>query len=184
MHFDFKIGGVDWYEKGAAMLVDAQAAGGGWNSRADDYVGTALTRGRGSAVTTAFAVLFLRRMFQKQGGPITPRVVTLAAVGPKSKPADVEACAAELVRRGKSAMPDVLLALRSEFEPRRQAAAMALASIARTMTFARLVLRKYRHSISSHLLSSASFDHSRMSSALESRRDFSWTSRFCDNADC
>ena len=56
--------------------------------------------------------------------------MTLAAVGPKSKAQDVDDCAAELVRRGKAALPDVLQALRSEIEPQRRAAAKALSAIA------------------------------------------------------
>lgn len=124
-----KVGDVDWYEKGARMLVDLQSPGGGWMSRHDGHPGGHLAEGRGDLVPTAFAVLFLRRKFQKVAGPVTPHVVTLANVGPMSKPADVDACAAELVRRGKAVLPQVLNALRSEIEPQRRAAAAALVGI-------------------------------------------------------
>ena len=124
------VGKVDWYAKGASMLVDAQLPGGGWVSRTDGYMGSELGRGRGNSVPVAFAVLFLRRKFQKVLGPTTPHVVTLAAVGPMSKQKDVDACTAELVRRGKEAMPDLLKALRSECEQQRRAAAGALVAIA------------------------------------------------------
>lgn len=121
---------VDWYAKGARMLVDRQLPGGGWISETDGYAGTLRDRGLGNGVHTAFAVLFLRRKFQKTSGPITPHIVTLAAVGPMSKQGDIDACAAELVRRGKEAVPDVLQALRSRIEQQRRAAAAALLAIA------------------------------------------------------
>lgn len=125
-----KVGTTDWYAVGARMLIDAQRPGGGWVSDTDGYRGPELAGGRGNAVPTAFAVLFLRRKFQKTIGPITPHIVTLAAVGPMSKQKDIDACADELVRRGKEAMPDLLAALRSEIEPQRRAAAAALSKIA------------------------------------------------------
>ena len=124
------VGGVDWYEKGATMLVDEQLDGGGWRSTTDGYPGGHLASGRGDLVPTSFAVLFLRRKFQKVTGPITPHVVVLANIGPMSKAPDIEACAAGLVRRGKEAMPDVLRALRSELSTQRRAAAAALQGIA------------------------------------------------------
>ena len=125
-----KVGPHDWYEKGASMLVDEQLPGGGWRSTTDGFPGGHLSGGRGDLVPTSFAVLFLRRKFQKTVGPITERVVVLANIGPLSKQPDVDACAAELVRRGKPAMPEVLNALRSEIEPQRRAAAAALQGIA------------------------------------------------------
>lgn len=125
-----EIGGHDWYERGATMLVDAQLPGGGWSSTQDGYPGGRLAGGRGDLVPTSFAILFLRRKFQKVLGPITQRVVNLVNIGPMSKPPEIEACAAELIRRGKPAMPEVLHALRSEIEPQRRAAAAALQGIA------------------------------------------------------
>jgi hypothetical protein len=125
-----KVGATDWYERGANMFVAEQLSGGGWHNPADAYPGVALQNGRGELVATSFAVLFLRRKFQKQLGPVTPRTVMLANLGADAKTTDVDACAAELVRRGKTAMPDVLDALRSEVEPRRRAAAAAMQAIA------------------------------------------------------
>lgn len=127
-----KVGGKDWYALGAEMLLRDQLSGGGWDSVTDGggRDGGGRHRGRGQPVATAFAVLFLRRKFLKVPVPITPHVVTLASIGPKSKPEDVAACAAELARRGKEAVPEVLRALRSEIVPQRQAAGMALAELA------------------------------------------------------
>lgn len=128
-----QVAGADWYEKGATMLLDEQLPGGGWRSLTDGYPGGNAQQGRGDLVPTSFAILFLRRQFKKEltpVGPITPRVVVLANLGPASKPADVDACAAELARRGKDALPDVLAALRSDVEPQRRAAAVALRALA------------------------------------------------------
>lgn len=123
-------GKLSWYEAGAKMLLADQLPGGGWQSLRDGFPGQHLASGRGNAVPTAFAVLFLRRKFSKLVVPISAKVATLATIGPLSKPADVEACAAELVRRGKAAMPDVVKGLRSEIQPQRQAAAKALQQLA------------------------------------------------------
>ncbi len=123
-------GRTDWYAEGARMLVDEQLPGGGWRSATDGFPGHHLSRGRGDAVPTSFAVLFLRRKFQKVSGPITPHIVTLAAVGPKSKQGDVDACAQWLIGRGKEAMHDIVKGLRSDIEPQRRAAAQALVGIA------------------------------------------------------
>jgi hypothetical protein len=125
-----KVGDVDWYATGASMLCDEQLPGGGWRSTADGYPGGNLSNGRGTLVPTSFAVLFLRRKFQKVAAPLTHRVVALANVGPATKPADVDACAAGLVKRGKAALPEVFHALRSDVEPQRRAAATALHGIA------------------------------------------------------
>ncbi len=123
------VGKVDWYEHGARMLCDEQLPGGGWRSTTDGHPGGNLSGGRGTLVPTSFAILFLRRKFQKVTGPITPHVVVLANLGPASKPTDVDACAAGLVQRGKAALPEVFHALRSELEPQRRAAAQALLGI-------------------------------------------------------
>lgn len=124
------VGAVDWYEAGASMLVAGQLAGGGWQSHHDGHPGGHLAGGRGDAVPTAFAVLFLRRKFQKVTGPITPSVPTIDAIGRHSRSADVDACAAELVRRGMPAMHDVFRGLRSDVELQRRAAQKALQAIA------------------------------------------------------
>lgn len=124
------VDGDDWYHKGARMLVERQLSGGGWSSAKDGHPGTHLERGLGDGVPTAFAILFLRRKFQKDTGPITPHVVRLVNIGPRSPQKDVDACAQQLVAQGLAAMPDVLRALRSDVEPQRQAAAKALSAIA------------------------------------------------------
>ena len=79
---------------------------------------------------TAFAVLFLRRRFEKRAGPITARVIRLVNIGERSKRADVDECARQLVARGKDAMAEVIRAMRSDVAPRRQVAAQALPAIA------------------------------------------------------
>lgn len=122
-------GKADWYAEGARMLIDAQRSGGGWSSSQDVYPGSHLSSGRGDSVPTAFAVLFLRRRFQKVAGPITARVVRLVNIGPRSKAADVAECARQLVARGIPALPEVLKAMRSDVAPQRQVAATALAAI-------------------------------------------------------
>jgi hypothetical protein len=112
------------------MLCASQDDGGGWRSISDMGSGITLTKGRGDMVPTAFAILFLRRKFQKLAGPITPRVLVFANLGPKSKPEDVEACAKDQIARGKAALPEILHMLCSEIGPRRQAAALALRALA------------------------------------------------------
>lgn len=123
---------LDWYRTGAGMLVEEQLPGGGWKSLSDGSPGGHLDKGRGDAVPTSFAVLFLRRKFQKapRSGPITPRIVHLANLGPASKADDVDACAAQLVQRGKAALADVVKGLRSEVVAQRRAAAKALLGLA------------------------------------------------------
>jgi hypothetical protein len=125
-----KIDGQDWYARGAEMLCAEQLPGGGWQSQSDGFPGNLAGRGRGASVPTAFAVLFLRRKFQKEAGPVTPRDLSLAAVGSNAQERDIADCVAELKRRGKEAVPEVLRALRSDCEPRRRAAVRALEGIA------------------------------------------------------
>ncbi|MEC8252067.1 MAG: hypothetical protein VX044_02560 [Planctomycetota bacterium] len=122
-------GKTDWYAKGARMLIEDQRSGGGWSSSQDAFPGSHLSNGRGDSVPTAFAVLFLRRRFQKNAGPITGSVVRLANIGPRSKPEAVEECARQLVAAGVPSMPDVLKAMRSDVGQQRQVAAKALTAI-------------------------------------------------------
>lgn len=124
------LGRTDWYAKGAEMFVEEQLSGGGWSSRKDGFPGTHLSGRRGDSVPTSFAILFLRRKFQKNVGPITEHIVRLVNIGAYSKQKDIDACAKQLIQRGKAAMPDLLKALRSDIEPQRKAAAGALKGIA------------------------------------------------------
>lgn len=120
----------DWYSNGARMFVDEQLYGGGWRSVEDGHPGQHLSNKRGDSVPTSFAILFLRRKFQKtSGGPITERVIRLVNIGPMSKQPDVDECARQLASRGIDAMPELLHALRSEVQPQRQAASQALQKI-------------------------------------------------------
>ena len=119
-------GQTDWYAKGARMLIEEQLSGGGWSSKKDGFPGAHLSGRRGDSVPTSFAILFLRRKFQKNIRPLTPNVVRLANIGPFSKQKDIDECARQLVQRGKVAVLDLIPALRSEVGPQRQAAAKAL----------------------------------------------------------
>lgn len=123
-------GNTDWYAKGAEMFVEEQLSGGGWSSKKDGFPGTHLSGKRGDSVPTSFAILFLRRKFQKDVGPLTEHIVRLVNIGPHSKQKDIDECARQLIKRGKAAMPDLLRSLRSDVGPQRQAAARALQGIA------------------------------------------------------
>ena len=130
-----QVGTVDWYQQGARMLIKQQQSEGGWKTGFGDAA-----KGPpkyGSPIDTAFAVLFLRRSFRKEAGPLPvpvtgSRGTTLLMLEDNSTGQDVHRCAEGLVRRGKRAMPDILKALRSEVGPRRRAAALAMALIAKT----------------------------------------------------
>jgi len=126
-----KVGGqTDWYAKGAGMFVEQQLSKGGWSSLTDGHPGQHLSNRRGDSVPTAFAILFLRRKFQKDIGPVTQRIVRLVNIGPRSKAADVEECARQLAKQGKAAMPEVVRAMRSEVGPQRRVAAKVLDAVA------------------------------------------------------
>ena len=112
------------------MFVGEQLSGGGWRSLKDGHPGHMLSGERGQSVPTAFAVLFLGRHFQKYSSPVTVRIMRLVNIGPTSSKSDIDECARGLIKRGKDAMPDVLLALRSDIEQRRDAASQALRAIA------------------------------------------------------
>ena len=124
-----KVGAIDWYAAGARMLVADQLSGGGWRSLKDGFPGAHLSNGHGDSVPTCFAILFLRRQFQKQNRPITPNIVRLVNIGPFSKQKDIDACAKNLVLKGKAAIPDVLNAMRSDVGPQRRVAKQALLAI-------------------------------------------------------
>lgn len=129
-----EIDGLDWYERGATMLLEEQGAGGGWGQGRDTGLfGQALAGGEkiGQPVDTAFAVLFLCRKFQKHAGPVTgARTITLPMLDAKSTDADVKNCGEYLGKRGKAAMVEILTALRADVTPRRRAALLGLAAIA------------------------------------------------------
>lgn len=56
------VGAIDWYAVGAEMLLDTQRSDGDFRSRTDSH---------GKKAHTAFAVLFLRRKFERVAGPLT-----------------------------------------------------------------------------------------------------------------
>jgi len=123
-----EIDGKDWYRSGAEMLLRVQLRAGGWFS--NDIGGGQTDRKAGNPVSTAFAILFLRRKFKKLLGPITPgggvRVSGLGRQATTDKIA--EAVAAE-VRRGRRVVPDLIKSLHSPIEVRRKAALHALIRI-------------------------------------------------------
>ena len=130
-----QVGTVDWYQQGARMLIQQQQSEGGWKTGFGDAASGPAKFG--SPIDTAFAVLFLRRSFRKEAGPL-PAPVTgsrgtaLSMLDDNSSGRQVHQCAEGLVRRGKRAMPEILKALRSQVGPRRRAAAMAMGLIAKT----------------------------------------------------
>lgn len=124
-----RIGGADWYALGAQMLCDEQKKGGGWWGR-DEYRPPAVESSRGHAVDTAFAVLFLRRRFQKVLGPVTgvrlPRTAALAAT---AGDAEIAAAAVADAMNGEVLLPGLLRVLHSDVVARRKAAVLALFAI-------------------------------------------------------
>lgn len=124
------VGSVDWYAVGAEMLLRQQLDGGGWASAQEGLLARAGAPGHGNAVSTAFAVLFLRRAFQKVPGPVTGmRAPSLPMLGESSTPAEVRACGEELGTRGRQGLEPVLKALRDRLPQRREAAHIALQAI-------------------------------------------------------
>jgi hypothetical protein len=124
-----KVGGVDWYRRGAEKLLAEQQKRGGWRA-SRDFAGGRLDDGRGDAVSTAFAVLFLCRRFQKVPGAITPRAVMFAQIDDATPPADVEASVRAQVARGVAGFLVVIEHLLSDVPSRRRAAAAAAQQIA------------------------------------------------------
>lgn len=125
-----EVGSVDWYAVGAEMLLRQQLDGGGWASAQEGLLTRAGEPGSGNAVSTAFAVLFLRRAFQKVPAPVTgSRAPSLPMLGEASTPAEVRACGEELGTRGRNGMEPVLKALRDRLLQRREAAHIALRAI-------------------------------------------------------
>lgn len=128
-----KVGDRDWYRVGAEMLLAHQRHGGGWVSAMDFPSGEVNpAAGIGNPVATAFAVLFLRKRFQKVLiTPLTPaREVRLDALDAQASDSAIEAAARIEIARGKPAIPGLLMALRSEVGARRRAALIAFTKLA------------------------------------------------------
>ncbi len=119
------VGGRNWYEVGADMLLQMQQKTGAWRSSYEYRPGG--LEGPGSPVDTAFAMLFLRRKFQKVQ---EPSYVKLQSLGIQSSRQDVTLAVSHLLRQGKQTIPEVLKALRSPVTNRRRAAALALQEFA------------------------------------------------------
>lgn len=121
---------LDWYQVGAAMLVQEQQPGGGWSDGPTAIGINKAHQYSGDPASTAFAILFLRRGFRKVPGAVTgSRVLLLANLIASSSDTDVQQCGEALAKRGKTAMPAILVALREELPQRRRAALLALRTI-------------------------------------------------------
>jgi hypothetical protein len=126
-----QVGGIDWYEAGAALLCEQQLGGGGWWGQ-DEARSLGQRSPRGHAVDTSFAVLFLRRKFQKVQPPVTgARILAAASLGDPADDAAVRAAAARDAAHGEWALPALVPLLRSEVSARRRAAVLALVAITR-----------------------------------------------------
>jgi len=126
-----QVGGLDWYEAGAALLCEQQLGGGGWWGQ-DESRGPAQRSTRGHVVDTSFAVLFLRRKFQKVQPPVTgARILAAASLADPADDAAVRAAAARDAAHGEWALPALVPLLRSEVSARRRAAVLALFAITR-----------------------------------------------------
>ena len=125
-----EVGGKDWYVSGAEMLLRTQRPNGGWHSDSDMVRGKA--EDGADSVSTSFAILFLRRKFQKT---ITPGPLTIGGGIPihllpvGASPEQQKTAVETAVRRGRSALPQVLRALGSAHKNRRVAAAKAMIRI-------------------------------------------------------
>ncbi len=110
----------DWYERGAEMLVEQQLENGGWGARPR---APRVQDPRVDPVSTSFAVLFLRRKFQKMAVPITPGGgLGMGQLNGNSSDADVQKVVDRELVRGMRAIPDMLRAMRSEVVARRKVA--------------------------------------------------------------
>ncbi len=122
------LAGADWYRVGAEALLRQQLANGGWTTGGRGMV----VEGRRASmpVDTAFAVLFLRRKFQRAPGPVTQSGgTTVASLPAQADEKVLMAAVAYDTARGKAAVPALLENLRSPHVVRRKAAALALARI-------------------------------------------------------
>jgi len=119
-----KLGSVDWYRRGAEMLVEMQGRHAGWSSSWEIRPGA--LQGPGSPVDTAFAILFLRRKFKK----VLPKThLTLLTLGVQATDDAIQDAARRAIKRGVAAVPDILKAMRSDVLPRRKAAGLAIHGI-------------------------------------------------------
>jgi len=122
-----KVGALDWYRAGSELLLKQQLPGGGWGL---ETAGKPRSKVAGDLNNTAFAVLFLRRKFQKNlTGPLTPAGSLTRDLAAQSGDAAVAATVAREVARGYHAVPDLILAMRSPILARRKVAAKALPRI-------------------------------------------------------
>jgi hypothetical protein len=123
-----EIDGKDWYRSGAEMLLRLQLKAGGWFS--NDIGGGRLSKETGNPVSTAFAILFLRRKFKKLSRPITPGGgVRVSGLGRQATGDRIDAAVAAEVQRGIRVVPDLIKSLHSPIEVRRKAALQALIRI-------------------------------------------------------
>ncbi len=124
-----RVGDVDWYRAGAEMLVVQQRRDGAWRGLREIRPGA--LGGAGSPVDTAFAVLFLRRKFQKEVRPVTGEG-GLERLSAASGDDEIARVAESIAARGTRGIRTVLRGLRSEVAPRRRAAVAALVRLAGT----------------------------------------------------
>jgi hypothetical protein len=123
-----EIDGKDWYRSGAEMLLRGQLRNGGWSS--NDIGGRDVDKQAGNPVSTAFAILFLRRKFKKLPGPITlSGGIRISQLGLQATKDKVDEAVAAEVRRGLRVVPDLIKSLHSPVEVRRKAALHALIRI-------------------------------------------------------
>ena len=127
------VGTRNWYESGAEMLVKAQLASGAWL-----FANKVANRERGNPISTAFAILFLRRRFQRttpstghRSTPTTPQATRARYLPAKASQAEIQASARLEVRRGYAAVPDLLKLLRGKVAARRRAALLAIQELAK-----------------------------------------------------
>lgn len=125
-----RVGEVDWYAAGATMLCDEQLARGGWYGAEEHHPDW--PRGpSGHPVDTAFAILFLRRKFQKVLAPVTgPRGCRSAGLPGEAGDEAVKLAASADAAEGDRHVPALLACLRSDLLPRRKAAVLALFRLA------------------------------------------------------
>jgi hypothetical protein len=125
------IGDVDWFACGAEAILPLQRRDGGFVALQHRSANERRSRG-GSAIDTAFAVLFLRRSFRADlgaptDGPVTPGPSRgCRELAADADEAGVRAAVAYELARGRTAIPDLLAAMRRGHEPARRAAALAL----------------------------------------------------------